>query len=77
MNKLIDIDNEININPEQNFTSYNDALLTQNTNKAIIHESTLPFKYLPQKVNKVIYDNNVSTLPLIYADKKVTYFSMS
>ena len=75
-NEQINIDNQININPQQNYTSYNDALLTQSTNKEIIQESTLPLKYLPQKVNKVIYDNNVSTLPLIDAGKKVTYFSM-
>ena len=75
-NEQINFDNQININPQQNFTSYTDALLTQSTNKAIIQESTLPLKYLPQKVNKVIYDNNINTLPLIYAGKKVTYFSM-
>ena len=75
-NEQINIDNQININPQQNYTSYNGALLTQSTNKEIIQESTLPLKYLPQKVNKVIYDNNVSTLPLIDAGKKVTYFSM-
>ena len=76
INYNIDNNNKININPQQNYTSYNDALLTQSTNKEIIQESTLPLKYLPQKVNKVIYDNNVSTLPLIDAGKKVTYFSM-
>ena len=75
-NEQINFDNQININPQQNFTSYTDALLTQSTNKAIIQESTLPLKYLPQKVNKVIFDNNVSTLPLIDAGKKVTYYSM-
>ena len=73
----INLENSININPQQNFTSYTGALLTQSTNKPLIQESTLPLKYLPQKVNKVIYDNNVSTLPLIDAGKKVTYVSMN
>ena len=74
-NEQINFENTVNINPQQNFTSYTGPVLTQSTNKTLIQESTLPLKYLPPKVNKVIIDNNVSTLPLIDAGKQVTYFS--
>ena len=68
-------ENTLNINHEQNFTSYSNALLTESTSKILFQEKTLPIKYLPQKINQVIVDNNVSTLPLIDAGKKVTYVS--
>ena len=73
----INLQDEVNIFPEKNITSYTDTLLTQSTRKALIQENTLPLKYLPQKINKVIYDTNISTLPLIDAGKKVTYMNMS
>ena len=73
----INLQDEVNIFPEKNITSYTDTLLTQSTRKALIQENTLPLKYLPQKINKVIYDTNISTLPLIDAGKKVTYENMS
>ena len=73
----INLQDEVNISPEKNITSYTDTLLTQSTRKALIQENTLPLKYLPQKINKVIYDTNISTLPLIDAGKKVTYVNMS
>ena len=73
----INLQDEVNIFPEKNITSYTDTLLTQSTRKALIQENTLPLKYLPQKINKVIYDTNISTLPLIDARKKVTYVNMS
>ena len=73
----INLQDEVNIFPEKNITSYTDTLLTQSTRKALIQENTLPLKYLPQKINKVIYDTNISTLPLIDAGKKVTYVNMS
>ena len=75
--KQINLQDEVNIFPEKNITSYTDTLLTQSTRKALIQENTLPLKYLPQKINKVIYDTNISTLPLIDAGKKVTYVNMS
>ena len=71
----INYENMMNINNEQNYTSYNNALLTESTKKTLIQENILPLKYLPQKVNKVIIDNNVSTLPLIDVGKKITYFT--
>ena len=73
----INLQDEVNIFPEKNITSYTDTLLTQSTRKALIQENTLPLKYLPQKINKVIYDTNISTLPLIDAGKKFTYVNMS
>ena len=73
----INFENTLNINHEQNFTSYSNALLTESTSKILFQEKTLPIKYLPQKINQVIVDNNVSTLPLIDAGKKVTYVSSS
>ena len=73
----INLQDEVNIFPEKNITSYTDTLLTQSTRKALIQENTLPLKYLPQKINKVIYDTNISTLPLIDVGKKVTYENMS
>jgi len=69
------IENNINIIPDHDFTSYTKALLTESTNKTLIQEKTLPLKYLPQKINKVIIDNNINTLPLIDAGKKITYIN--
>ena len=68
---------ENNIIPDHDFTSYTKALLTESTNKTLIQEKTLPLKYLPQKINKVIIDNNINTLPLIDAGKKITYINSS
>lgn len=48
-------------------------IVSQSTNKAIIQENILPLKYLPEKVNNVIYDNNVSSLPIIEGKKAITY----
>ena len=49
-------------------------MIRQSLNKALYTENTLPV-IRQEKVNKVIYDSNVTTLPLIYAGKKVTYLS--
>ena len=72
----LNIQNEVNAFPEQNVTSYNDMVLTESTQKTLIQENTLPLKYLPEKVNKVIYDNSISTLPLIDAGKKISYVNL-
>ena len=72
----LNIQNEVNAFPEQNVTSYNDMVLTESTKKTLIQENTLPLKYLPEKVNKVIYDNSISTLPLIDAGKKISYVNL-
>jgi len=71
------VENAINTSLQQNYISYTGPLITQSTNKPLIQERTLPLKYLPQKINKVIIDSNVSTLPLIDAGKKITYVSMN
>ena len=72
-NEEIYYKNIVNINPEQNYTSYTKALSTQSTKKVLVQENTLPLKYLPIKVNQVIVDSNVGTLPLIDGGKKITY----
>ena len=58
---------------EQNYSYVNKAVVRESTNKVLVQESTLPLKYLPEKVNKVIVDTNVGTLPLIIGRKSVTY----
>ena len=72
----INLQDEVKVIPEQHLTSYNNMVLTESTNKAVIQENTLPLKYLPQKVNKVIYDNTIHTLPLIDGGKKITYANL-
>ena len=54
--------------------SIHDAVIRQSLNKPLYTEKTLPV-IRQEKVNKVIYDTNVTTLPLIYGGKKVTYLS--
>ena len=61
------------IHDEQNYSYVNKAVVNESTNKVLVQESTLPLKYLPEKVNKVIVDSNVGTLPLIIGRKSVTY----
>ena len=53
--------------------SVQEALIRQSINKALYSQNTLPVKILEEKVNAVIVDSNVKTLPLIYGGKKVTY----
>ena len=47
------LQNEVNVFPEQNVTSYNDKILTESTKKTLIQENTLPLKYLPEKISAV------------------------
>jgi len=54
--------------------SFQEAVIRQSLNKPLITENTLPV-IRQEKVNKVIYDTNVTTLPLIFGGKKVTYLS--
>ena len=61
------------IHDEQNYSYVNKALISESTNKVLVQENVLPLKYLPEKVNKVIVDNNVGTLPLIVGRKSITY----
>ena len=53
--------------------SMQEAVIRQSTNKPLYSQNTLPVKILQEKVNAVIVDSNVKTLPLIYGGKKVTY----
>ena len=54
-------------------TSVRGTLVNESRKKALVSHSTLPVKVLETKVNKVIYDNNVKTLPLIYGKTNVSY----
>ena len=53
--------------------SVNKAIINETTNKILVSENTLPVSYLPEKVNKLIVSEQVTTLPLITAGSKVTY----
>ena len=70
------IDMNNNINYEEYQTTKTDIteeqLIRQTISKEISTQSTLPTIY-KQKVNEVIYDKNIKTLPLIYGGTKVTY----
>ena len=54
--------------------SIHDAVIRQTLNKPLIQENTLPV-IRQEKVNEVIYDTNVTTLPVIFGGKKVTYLN--
>ena len=54
-------------------TSVRGTLVNESRKEALISHKTLPVKVLETKVNKVIYDNNVKTLPLIYGKTNVSY----
>ena len=53
--------------------SVNKAIVKESTNKIYVSENTLPVSYLPEKVNKIIVEDQVTTLPLITAGNNVTY----
>ena len=61
------------INKENINYSVNKAILNETTNKVVVSENVLPVSYLPEKVNKLIVSDQVTTLPLIRAGSKVTY----
>ena len=54
-------------------TSINRALVNETTKDTVVTTETLPVKVLEAKINEVIYDNKVNTLPMLYAGKRVTY----
>ena len=54
--------------------SIHDAVIRQSLNKPLIQENTLPV-IRQEKINEVIYDTNVTTLPVIFGGKKVTYLN--
>ena len=54
--------------------SITEAVIRKSLNKTLVTENTLPV-IRQEKINKVIYDTNVTTLPVIFGGKKVTYLS--
>ena len=54
--------------------SITEAVIRRSLNKPLITENTLPV-IRQEKINKVIYDTNVTTLPVIFGGNKVTYLS--
>ena len=61
------------INKIQVNSSYNNVIFNEKTNKELVSENTLPVSYLPEKVNKIIVDERVRTLPLITTNNAPTY----
>ena len=55
-------------------TSVRNSLVHESRKEALVTHKTLPVKVLETKVNKVIYDNNVKTLPLIYGKTNVNNY---
>ena len=53
--------------------SVNKAIVNETTKEIVVSEKTLPVSYLPEKVNKLIVSDQVTTLPLITAGTKATY----
>ena len=51
----------------------NKAILNESTVKEQVSETVLPVSYLPEKVNKLIVSDQVTTLPIIRAGSKVVY----
>ena len=72
----IDMNNmNTNINYEEyqtTNTNVAEEIIRRSINKQIVTNSTLPAIY-KQKINQVIYDKDVKTLPVIYGGTKVTY----
>ena len=53
--------------------SINRAIVNESTKDTLYTTNTLPVKVMEAKINKVIYDTNVKTLPVIFGGKNVTY----
>jgi len=67
-------ENNVNVLQENNYgSSVNEAIINNATNKTLVKHMTLTTKVLPVKINKVIVDSNVKTLPVIVHPTKVTY----
>ena len=63
------------INKIQVNSSYNNAIFNETTNNILVSENTLPVSYLPEKVNQIIVDNNVTTLPVITSNNTTTSYN--
>jgi len=57
-------------------SSVNNAILSETTNKLLVSENILPVSYLPDKINEVIYENKVTTLPVITASTNPSYTTL-
>ena len=62
--------NQIKVN-----SSYNNAIFNETTNNVLVSQNTLPVSYLPEKVNKIIVDSNVTTLPVITSTNTATTYN--
>ena len=61
------------INKVQINSSCNNAILSEMNTKMFVSEKTLPTSYLPEKVNKIIFDENITTLPVIRTKSPPTF----
>ena len=61
------------INQTQYNSSYNNVIFNETTNKALVSENTLPVSYLPDKINELIVDDKVTTLPVITTGSSITH----
>ena len=57
--------------------SVNKAIVNETTKEIVVSEKTLPVSYLPEKVNELIVDTNVRTLPLITTPNTVSYGTLN
>ena len=69
--------NEIQLETKTLEPIVNKAIINETTKEIFVSENTLPVSYLPEKVNKLIVSDQVTTLPLITAGSKVTYNTLS
>ena len=63
------------INKVQLNSSYNNAIFNETTKNILVSENTLPISYLPEKVNQIIVDSNVTTLPVIMTNNITTSYN--
>ena len=62
--------NQVHVN-----SSYNNAIFNETTKNVMVSENTLPISYLPEKVKPIIFDNNVTTLPVITTNNTTSSYS--
>jgi len=63
--------NQVKVN-----SSVNNVILGETTNKLLVSENILPVSYLPDKINEVIYEKKVTTLPVITASANPSYTTL-
>ena len=61
------------INQVQVNSLYKNAIFNETNSKALVSENTLPVSYLPDKINDVIVDDKVTTLPIITTGNAITH----